>query len=152
MFRALPKRYRRCTGTGASARGPASARHESGQVDWPWTEVPVLFQGFTLQPDRSPNTAPVLRLAGRGRGRELAPVLDQIPHLKQRTTEPLQETRTLEQELPRAADTWSRTQQFVEKLIRGIEQHNDLELASARPLIRPADSVKANASAMFWMA
>src|SRR5690606_16635931 len=49
--------------------------------------------------------------------------------------------------------TWSRTQQFVEKVIRDIEQHNDLELASARPLIRSCvDSVKANASAMFWMA
>lgn len=41
----------------------------------------------------------------------------------------------------------------MEKLIRDIEQNNDLELASARPLIRSCvDSVKTNASAMFWMA
>ncbi|MBY5963530.1 HD-GYP domain-containing protein [Marinobacter nauticus] len=125
------------------------------KLDRPWTEVPVLFQGFTLQTEAE---ARVLRqycawVLVEDEAERLAPILAQIPHLKQRTTEPLQETRTLEQELPRAADTWSRTQQFVEKLIRGIEQHNDLELASARPLIRSCvDSVKANASAMFWMA
>ncbi|RKR72014.1 HD-GYP domain-containing protein [Marinobacter nauticus] len=125
------------------------------KLDRPWTEVPVLFQGFTLQTEAE---ARVLRqycawVVVEDEAERLAPVLDQIPHLKQRTTEPLQETRTLEQELPRAADTWSRTQQFVEKVIRDIEQHNDLELASARPLIRSCvDSVKANASAMFWMA
>jgi putative nucleotidyltransferase with HDIG domain len=125
------------------------------KLDRPWTEVPVLFQGFTLQTEAE---ARVLRqycawVVVEDEAEKLAPILDQIPHLKQRTTEPLQETRTLEQELPRAAVTWSRTQQFVEKLIRGIEQHNDLELASARPLIRSCvDSVKANASAMFWMA
>ncbi|MBY5937496.1 HD-GYP domain-containing protein [Marinobacter nauticus] len=125
------------------------------KLDRPWTEVPVLFQGFTLQTEAE---ARVLRqycawVVVEDEAERLAPVLDQIPHLKQRTTEPLQETRTLEQELPRAADTWSRTQQFVEKLIRDIEQNNDLELASARPLIRSCvDSVKTNASAMFWMA
>jgi putative nucleotidyltransferase with HDIG domain len=125
------------------------------KLDRPWTEVPVLFQGFTLQSDVE---ARILRqycawVVVEDEAERLAPVLDQIPHLKQRTTEPLQETRTLEQELPRAADTWSRTQQFVEKVIRDIEQNNDLELASARPLIRSCvDSVKANASAMFWMA
>jgi len=125
------------------------------KLDRPWTEVPVLFQGFTLQTEAE---ARVLRqycawVVVEDEAERLASVLDQIPHLKQRTTEPLQETRTLEQELPRAADTWSRTQQFVEKVIRDIEQHNDLELASARPLIRSCvDSVKANASAMFWMA
>ncbi len=125
------------------------------KLDRPWTEVPVLFQGFTLQTEAE---ARVLRqycawVVVEDEAEKLAPILDQIPHLKQRTTEPLQETRTLEQELPRAADTWSRTQQFVEKAIRDIEQHNDLELASARPLIRSCvDSVKANASAMFWMA
>lgn len=125
------------------------------KLDRPWTEVPVLFQGFTLQTEAE---ARVLRqycawVVVEDEADKLAPILAQIPHLKQRTTEPLQETRTLEQELPRAADAWSRTQQFVEKLIRDIEQHNDLELASARPLIRfCVDSVKANASAMFWMA
>lgn len=125
------------------------------KLDRPWTEVPALFQGFTLQTETE---ARVLRqycawVVVEDEAEKLAPILDQIPHLKQRTTEPLQETRTLEQELPRAADAWSRTQQFVEKVIRDIEQHNDLELASARPLIRSCvDSVKANASAMFWMA
>lgn len=103
------------------------------KLDRPWTEVPVLFQGFTLQTEAETR---ILRqyctwVVVEDQAERLTPVLDKIPRLKQRTTEPLQETHTLEQELPRAADTWNRTQHFVEKVIQNIELDNDLELASA---------------------
>ncbi|HLT12964.1 MAG TPA: HD-GYP domain-containing protein [Marinobacter sp.] len=125
------------------------------KLDRPWTEVPLLFQGLTLT---TAQEAQILRqycswVVVEDEEERLAPVLSQIPRLKQKTTEPLSETRTLDQELPRAAESWSRTQAFVEKVIHDIEQHNDLELGDARPLIKSCvDSVKANASAMLWMA
>ena len=123
-------------------------------LDRPWTEVPLLFQGFTLTTIQE---AQVLRqyctwVVVEDDEERLAPVLSQIPLLKQRTTVPLSETRTLDQELPRAAESWSRTQAFIEKVVHDIEQNNDLELGVARPLIRACvESVKANASAMLWM-
>ncbi|MBN7768379.1 HD-GYP domain-containing protein [Marinobacter daepoensis] len=125
------------------------------KLDRPWTEVPVLFQGFTLHSD---DEARILRqycdwVVVEDKAERLAPILASLPALKQKTSQPLTETRPLEQELHRAADAWNRTHKFIEKVIRDIEQHNELELASARPLIQScAESVKANASAMFWMA
>ncbi|WP_227663176.1 HD-GYP domain-containing protein [Marinobacter halophilus] len=125
------------------------------KLDRPWTEVPVLFQGFTLATD---SEARVLRqycnwVLVEDEEIRLMPVLDQIPSLKQRTNEPLAETRALREEMPRAAQAWSRTHQFIEQTIRNIEQHNDLQLETARPLIRDCvNSVKANASAMLWLA
>ena len=123
-------------------------------LDRPWTQVPVLFQGFTLTDD---NQAQILRqycewVLVEDEESRLNPVLDQISLLKRRTSEPLPETCSLQQELPRAHATWSRTQAFVEEVTRQIEAGNDLNLQSARPIIRECvDSVKANASAMFWM-
>ncbi|WP_372994205.1 HD-GYP domain-containing protein [Marinobacter sp.] len=123
-------------------------------LDRPWTQVPVLFQGFTLTDD---NQSRILRqycewVLVEDEEERLNPVLDQISVLKRRTNEPLPETRSLRQELPRAQATWSRTQTFVEEVTRQIEAGNQLNLQSARPIIRECvDSVKANPSAMFWM-
>ncbi|AXS83885.1 HD-GYP domain-containing protein [Marinobacter sp. Arc7-DN-1] len=123
-------------------------------LDRPWTQVPVLFQGFTLTDD---DEAQILRqycewVLVEDEEDRLNPVLDQVSLLKRRTTEPLPETRTLAQEIPRAQETWNRTQAFVEEVTRKIEAGKDLNLQSARPVIRECvESVKANASAMFWM-
>jgi len=123
-------------------------------LDRPWTQVPVLFQGFTLTGDTQ---AQILRqycewVLVEDEEARLNPVLDQISVRKRRTTEPLPETRSLPEELPRAHATWSKTQAFVEEVTRRIEAGNDLNLQGARPIIRECvESVKANASAMFWM-
>lgn len=123
-------------------------------LDRPWTQVPVLFQGFTLTDD---NQSQILRqycewVLVEDEEERLNPVLDQISVLKRRTNEPLPETRPLQQELPRAQAAWSRTQAFVEEVTRQIEAGNELNLQNARPIIRECvESVKANASAMFWM-
>lgn len=123
-------------------------------LDRPWTQVPVLFQGFTLTDDAQ---AQILRqycewVLVEDEENRLNPVLDEASRRMRCTTEPLPETRTLAQEIPRAKETWSRTQAFVEEVTRQIEAGNDLNLQSARPIIRECvESVKANASAMFWM-
>ena len=124
------------------------------QLDRPWNDVPVLFQGFTLS---TPDEAKVLRqycswVVVEDEETKLAPVLSKIPQLRQKTTEPMPETRTLEQEFPRAKETWRRTQAFVDKITVDIIQNNSLELGDARTMIRSCvESVKANASAMLWM-
>lgn len=47
---------------------------------------------------------------------------------------------------------WGKTHAFVEQITLAIEQGNDLTLQDARPVIRECvESIKANASAMFWM-
>ena len=123
-------------------------------LDRPWTQLPVLFQGFTLTEDVE---AQILRqycewVVVEDEEVRLNPVLEQVSRLKRRTSEPLPETRTLAQEIPRAQETWNRTQAFVEEVTRQIEAGNDLNLRSARPMIRECvESIKANASAMFWM-
>ncbi|WP_048496743.1 HD-GYP domain-containing protein [Marinobacter subterrani] len=123
-------------------------------LDRPWTQVPVLFQGFTLTDGAQ---AQILRqycewVLVEDEEDRLDPVLDEASLRMRRTAEPLPETRTLAQEIPRAKETWSRTQAFVEEVTRQIESGNDLNLQSARPVIRECvESVKANASAMFWM-
>lgn len=63
-------------------------------LDRPWTQVPVLFQGFTLTDD---NQAQILRqycewVLVEDEESRLNPVLDQISLLKRRTSEPLPET------------------------------------------------------------
>lgn len=124
-------------------------------LDRPWTQVPVLFQGFTLTDDKQ---IQMLRqycewVLVEDEETRLIPVLDQVALLKRRTSEPLPETRSLQEELPRAQITWNQTQAFVENVAQQIESGNsDLNLQSARPIVRECvESVKANASAMFWM-
>ncbi|WP_372964149.1 HD-GYP domain-containing protein [Marinobacter sp.] len=124
-------------------------------LDRPWTDVPVLFQDFTLS---TAEEARVLRqycswVVVEDTEERLTPVLAHIPLLKQKTALPLSETKTIEQELPRAKKTWSRTLTFVDRLTTNIIKNNALELDEARTLIKSCvDSVKANASAMLWMA
>lgn len=124
------------------------------KLDRPWTEVPVLFQGFELAHE---DQFRILRhycewVLVEGDEHQLADALDRIARQKKRTTEPLSETRSLERELPRASQAWETTRSFVEKVSSDIETGNALNLEEARPVIRACvASIKANASAMFWM-
>ena len=92
------------------------------KLDRPWTDVPVLFQGFTLATDEE---ARILRqycnwVLVEAEESRLIPVLDQIPSLKQRINEPLAEMRPLHHEMPRAVEAWSRTHQFIASTIVNI--------------------------------
>jgi putative nucleotidyltransferase with HDIG domain len=124
------------------------------KLDRPWTEVPVLFQGFTLEDERQ---ARILRqycewVLVEGDERLLSETLARVTSHKQRTATPLPETRSLAEEIPRANQVWGKTHAFVEQITLAIEQGNDLNLQDARPVIRECvESIKANASAMFWM-
>ncbi|MDX1817109.1 HD-GYP domain-containing protein [Marinobacter koreensis] len=124
------------------------------KLDRPWTEVPVLFQGFTLTDDTQ---ARILRqhcewVLVEDEEAALHAVLDEVADRKARTTRPLSETRPLTEELPHARQAWSRTQSFVEKVTRDIEAGNDLNLDDARPVLQQCvASIKANPGAMFWV-
>lgn len=124
------------------------------KLDRPWTEVPVLFQGFTLEDNYQ---ACILRqycewVLVEGDEQVLSEALAKAAIHKQRTTTPLPETRPLAEEIPRASRVWGKTQTFVEQVTLAIEQGNDLNLQDARPVIRECvESIKANASAMLWM-
>lgn len=124
------------------------------KLDRPWTEVPVLFQGFTIE---TPDQARILRqycewVLVEGDDEILSSALDKVALHKQRTSRPMSETRPLSKEIPRARKAWNNTQVFVEQVTRNIELGNDLNLQDARPIIRDCvESIKANASAMFWM-
>ena len=124
------------------------------KLDRPWIEVPVLFQGFTLENDHQ---ARILRqycewALVEGDEHVLAEALARLTSYKQRMANPLPETRSLAEEIPRANRVWGKTQAFVEQITVAIEQGNDLNLQDARPVIRECvESIKSNASAMFWM-
>ena len=124
------------------------------KLDRPWTEVPLLFQGFDLASDEQFR---ILRhycewVVVEGDEHQLADALDRIAQQKKRATEPLAETCSVEEELPRATQAWETTRSFVEQVSRDIEAGNVLNLEQARPIVRSCvESIKANASAMFWM-
>ncbi len=124
------------------------------KLDRPWTDVPVLFQGFALE---DPGQAQILRqycewVVVEDEEVRLAPIISKLAQQRKRTTEPMAETRSLLEEIPRAKATWYKTRAFVEQVIRDIEQGNHLHFSHARPIIRNCvESIKANPSAMFWM-
>ncbi len=124
------------------------------KLDRPWTQVPVLFQGFTLDSEAQ---ASILRqycewVVVENETATLADALDKAAKLKTRTVQPLPETRSLAQEMPRARQAWHNAQQLIGDLIRSINEDHDVRLEDARPVITECvNSIKANASAMFWM-
>lgn len=122
------------------------------KLDRPWTQVPVLFQGFTLDSEAQVS---ILRqycewVVVENETATLADALDKAAKLKTRTVQPLPETRSLAQEMPRARQAWYNTQQLIDNLIRSIDEGHDVRLEDARPVITECvNSIKANA--MFWM-
>lgn len=124
------------------------------KLDRPWTQVPVLFQGFTID---SESQASILRqycewVVVENETDTLADALDRASDLKKRTVKPLPETHPLDQEMPKASRAWHNAQQLVDNLTRSIEEGHDVRLEEARTVINDCiKSIKANASAMFWM-
>lgn len=124
------------------------------KLDRPWTEVPVLFQGFVLSSERE---ARILRqhcewVLVEDEQDRLASALDAVAARKARANEPLPEARPLTAELPAAQAAWTRTQSFVERVVQDIEAGNDLNLAEARPALQACvESIKVNPGAMFWI-
>ncbi len=124
------------------------------KLDRPWTEVPVLFQGFTIESDAQ---ARLLRqycewVVVESDEVLVADALAEASRQKQITTEPLPETRPLSDEIPRAFRTWKNAQKLVESITQSIEHGFEFRLEEARPIISECvSSIQANASAMFWM-
>lgn len=124
------------------------------KLDRPWTEVPVLFQGFTIT---HPAQLHTLRhychwVLVEGDEQRLRVLSERLAQTQRKLARPLAETRTLAQELPRARASYTRTQAFVDTVLSDIHNQRELDLQEARPLIQECvRSIEANANAMFWM-
>ncbi|WP_148864648.1 HD-GYP domain-containing protein [Marinobacter fonticola] len=124
------------------------------KLDRPWAEVPVLFQGFTVETDEQLG---LLRhycdwIMVEATARVLAPLQAQIEARRQRREQPLPESRSLHEELPRARNAFEEGQHFVGIMLNQIEAGQELDLSAARPIIQHCvKSISANANAMFWM-
>ena len=125
------------------------------KLDRPWTEVPVLFQGFTVDND---SQIRILRHYCRwvlveSEARQLIEAQMKLSTLQRRVTRPLTEKRSLAAELPQAKASLQRTQTFIDQMLASIESTENINLEEARPAIKECvRSISANANAMFWMA
>lgn len=125
------------------------------KLDRPWTEVPVLFQGFTIT---DPAQLHTLRHYCRwvlveGDEQRLNVLRERLARIQRNLTRPMAESRSLARELPRAKASYTRTQAFVDNVLSAIKHQQELDLDEARPLIQECvRSIQANPNAMFWMA
>ncbi|WP_152205622.1 HD-GYP domain-containing protein [Marinobacter changyiensis] len=125
------------------------------KLDRPWTEVPVLFQGFTVESD---SQIRILRYYCRwvlveAEADQLIKARAKLSTLQRRVTRPLVEKRSLAAELPQAKVSFQLTQAFVDQMLASLEHADDVSLEEARPVIKECvRSISANANAMFWMA
>lgn len=168
--------FRRKPGSRQSSRqndtSPAAIRESSGLVrarlpvdllapgmrvvklDRPWTEVPVLFQGFEIRESRQIDT---LRHYCRwvlveGEAPQMAEAQSRLNQLQTKLHKPLTEKKPLSEVLPQARRTFGRTQEFIDRTLSAIQGGKTPELDEARPLIQACvKSIGANANAMFWL-
>ncbi|MFE8070230.1 HD-GYP domain-containing protein [Marinobacteraceae bacterium S3BR75-40.1] len=124
------------------------------QLDRPWTEVPVLFQQFTIDSDAQLHT---LRHychwvwvdvdsshcdADWGR-------LQLELH---KPIKPLPEERPLVEELPRARAAHTKAQGYIDQLVDQIRSEQSPNVEDARPVVQECvSSILANPNAMFWL-
>ncbi|MDG5501169.1 HD-GYP domain-containing protein [Marinobacter sp. BGYM27] len=124
------------------------------KLDRPWTEVPVLFQGFTID---NADQLSLLRhycdwVLVEAETRTLAPLMSKIEARRRRREQPMPESRSLESELPGASRAYAAGQRFVSRMLADIEAGNMLDLTDSRPVIAACvTSISANPNAMFWM-
>ncbi|WP_404365903.1 HD-GYP domain-containing protein [Marinobacter sp.] len=167
--------FRRKPKDGASRRKSSDGKPETGRIiprtrlpvdmletgmrvvklDRPWTQVPVLFQGFIID---TPAQIQTLRhychwVMVEGDEKTIAVLQARVSDLHRRLSEPLPEFRSLVKELPRARTAYLGSQAFVDRILYDIEHSRELDLREARPLIQGCvKSIQANANAMFWLA
>ncbi len=125
------------------------------KLDRPWTEVPLLFQGFVVD---TPDQIQTLRhychwVLVEGDPKRLAIIDERLEALNRKVNQPLPELRSLKQELPKAKAAYGQTQDFVDRILSDIEADRELDFSDAKPLIHNCvQSIQSNANAMFWMA
>ncbi|WP_235937621.1 HD-GYP domain-containing protein [Marinobacter caseinilyticus] len=124
------------------------------KLDRPWTELPVLFQGFTVETDEQTR---LLRhycqwVLVEGERGQLALAQGKMSLLNHKIGKPMAEAHSLADELPRAHAAYYQGQIFVDQVLDAIERNDAVSLADARPVIQDCvKSITANANAMFWM-
>lgn len=155
--RPLPPQRKRFTETLVRSRLPVDLLDIGMKVvklDRPWTEVPVLFQGFTID---NTHQLDLLRhycdwVMVESTARVLAPLEEAIVLRRRQRDLPLPELHSLPEELPRAREAFEDGQHFVGVVLNAIESGQELDLSAAKPVIRACtESISANVNAMFWM-
>ena len=124
------------------------------KLDRPWTEVPVLFQGFEIKDPRQIDT---LRhycrwVLAEGESWQMEAAQGRLTTLQGKLKQPLAEKKPLIDVLPHAQRIFNRTQDFIDQTLLAIQGGKTPALDEARPLIQACvKSIGANANAMFWL-
>lgn len=124
------------------------------KLDRPWTEVPVMFQGFVIGDNRHVET---LRHYCRwvlveGEAHQIEAAQERQARRQAKINQAQVEKKPLSQVLPAAQRTYSRTQAFVDRTLAAIQRGQPPQLDEARPLIQACvKSIGANVNAMFWL-
>lgn len=125
------------------------------KLDRPWTEVPVLYQGFRIITDAHLQT---LRqycdwVVVESDASIILAAEEALKQRQQLTLRPLPETASLEHALPQARQAYDDTQAFINRLLDDLAKDIAPSLTDAKPLIRSCvSSINTNANAMFWLA
>ena len=124
------------------------------ELDRPWTELPVLFQGMVIETEQQ---LAILRHYCLWVIVELSQsYVDKNPSLSQQFDTPryrqLPERVTIERELPRARRAYYQAKDYIGRLLSEVEKGSALSLDEARPVVQQCvTSILANANAMFWL-
>lgn len=126
------------------------------ELDRPWTEVPVLFQGFPLQNQEDLDTLAVYC-------NHVYVELDEdywetIKHdypsaeYKQARSEAEEAHHSLHQELPRAERIFKASKKSIKELLDAVKNNKAINIDESKQLVSECvTSILANPNAMFWL-
>lgn len=126
------------------------------ELDRPWTEVPVLFQGFPLQNQEDLDTLAVYC-------NHVYVELDEdywetIKHdypnaeYKKPRSEAEEAHHSLRQELPRAERIFKASKQSIKVLLDAVKNNKAIDIDESKQLVSECvTSILANPNAMFWL-
>lgn len=126
------------------------------ELDRPWTEVPVLFQGFPLQNQEDLDTLAVYC-------NHVYVELDEdywetIKHdypnaeYKQSRSEAEEARQSLQDELPRAERIFKASKESIKNLLDAVKNNKAIDIEESKQLVSECvTSILANPNAMFWL-
>lgn len=121
------------------------------KLDRPWTEVPVLLQGFTLI---SPSDIDVLQKHCQYVYIETDDPqwIEYKEKLSTRKFKAFEEKTKIHEEIPRAQATLKKTHKHVEQVLNDVNNGEAFDLEESRQAVRQCvTSIARNANAMLWL-
>ena len=126
------------------------------ELDRPWTEVPVLFQGFPLQDHEDLETLStycnhIFIEVDEAYWESIKHNYPKSEPAKPKTAAEL-ESESLHNELPRAQKVYEASHQHLTKIMDAVKNDNAIDLEESRALVSQCvTSILANPNAMFWL-